>query len=116
VHELALNGTDVCVANFFTTEERRRLSSFTTPICMDQFKAFVRRLNATESSGFASIMQQPFSPFSTLTWLALCLTTIYFGVTMWLIEGGHSPCRLFATPLPQLTHSTAQHSTAQPWR
>lgn len=89
VHEVALNGTDICVGNFWPTADRQRLASFTIPIYNDEFKLVVMAGdNTTANGGFAQLFAKAVEPFSGLTWLCLMLTVMYFGGTIWLLEAG----------------------------
>ena len=88
VHELALNATDLCIGNFWPTADRQRLVSFTVPIYTDEFRLVVPKVNTTKGLDVILVLGAPFEPFTSGTWLGLVLTALYFGVIMWLTEGG----------------------------
>ena len=87
VHEVALNGTDLCLAPFWVTSQRTQLASFPQPLYNDVFVT----VTIKESSGVMSLseaMQTPFTPFTWQMWFALVGTLFYVSIVMWILEGG----------------------------
>jgi hypothetical protein len=70
----------VCWGNFWPTESRRLLTSFTAPYYTDHFHLIVRRGGKDES--FGDVLLKAFKPFTPMLWLLFVLSLAYTGVTL----------------------------------
>ena len=80
-HEVGLGNIDMCWGPFWTTPERRRLTTFSGAIEVENFFLIVRRQGQGGSS-FGSSIKQPFEIFSTGLWLLLVVVFGYAGVVL----------------------------------
>jgi hypothetical protein len=80
VHEVALGNADMCWANFWTTNSRRKLTLFTGPLETEPFYLIV---SSGKSKGtiFDSI-KRPFAPFTLGLWAAIFATLGVAGIVL----------------------------------
>ena len=64
----------MCIGNFWTTQTRMAMSSFTTPNDIDVFYLMVPR--PVESDNFLASLGSPMMPFTTPLWLSIFVFTI----------------------------------------
>jgi hypothetical protein len=86
VHEVGLNNTDLCAANTWDTEQRRRLSQLTRRVYEDEFRLVVPK-RTPDLTGVTNAIRQAFAPFSTATWPGLVGTILYTAIAIWIVEG-----------------------------
>jgi len=84
-HEIALNRTDVCVGNFWSTPERRLMPgvSMSQDLLDDEFFVISKRAS---SLSFAEIVALPFKPFSWELWLVIVSVMVASSLFFRLIE------------------------------
>ena len=88
VHQVALNETDLCIANFWVTTERMLIHpSFTAEVYDDEFQLIVK---AVVKKSFWDKVARPFSQTVTPTaWLLVLLTLLVMSLAMVFIEGSN---------------------------
>jgi len=91
IHDIALNNTDVCVGNFWMTEQRQMISGFrfTASTYQDNFFLVTRR---TEEAGNVLLSLDwlaglPVQPFTLGLWMLVLTALTFMGFCKWLIEG-----------------------------
>eukprot|EP00277_Geminigera_cryophila_P035972 CAMPEP_0173098332 /NCGR_PEP_ID=MMETSP1102-20130122/34650_1 /TAXON_ID=49646 /ORGANISM="Geminigera sp., Strain Caron Lab Isolate" /LENGTH=523 /DNA_ID=CAMNT_0013990773 /DNA_START=288 /DNA_END=1860 /DNA_ORIENTATION=+ len=90
-HEITLGNVDICASNFWETEERRGLTSFTSALVNDAFKivslaADPEAMNSGFS--FAALFTPILAPFEGLLWGVMCANFVLAGVMLWFFEAG----------------------------
>jgi len=90
VHEVALNGTDLCIGNFWSTSQRLLMAPFTTEVYQDTFYlvAFT-----TEEAGILGTLASPFRPFQPSLWLGIVGMTVLASLVIYFLERGKSNFR-----------------------
>eukprot|EP00466_Bigelowiella_natans_P013241 jgi/Bigna1/88559/estExt_fgenesh1_pg.C_340005 len=89
-HEVALNSTDICIGNFWTTDERRKFVDFTAGVYSDKFKLIVKQSSDNELSDpstWVNSMAAPWKPFTFWVWFSTVLVLVYGGIVIWVAEG-----------------------------
>jgi len=94
VHEVALNGTDLCVGNFWQTPARLLISTFTSQQDADRFRVVV--FSHAEALSLNDVLGQafrsPFAPFSKDMWIVLLVTVAWVGLTSYVLELDYGDC------------------------
>lgn len=83
VHEVALNRTDMCIGNFWSTPTRRVMASFSAEIYQDLF------FLVSFDGGRQSLTQQlarPFEPFTPGAWACIVAVTLVTSLAIFAVE------------------------------
>lgn len=86
IHDIALNNTDICLAAFFDTAERRTIADFTGPVSSSSFMAVVWRVQPDSWPSISEMLRSPFTPFDDDVWMWLLVTISYVGLIRWAIQ------------------------------
>jgi hypothetical protein len=86
VYEVALNGTDLCLSDFWVTKDREVLTQFSSSVAVDDF--YLATFSASESLAFIDMVMRIFEPFSPEVWLALFCTIATVSLVIMVIELG----------------------------
>jgi len=90
-----LGNVDICASNFWETDERRGLTTFTTALTNDNFKILSLPEDPEameEKFDFWGLFTPILAPFEPLTWALIVGNFVLAGLFMWLVEaGGESP-------------------------
>ena len=90
VHEILLNGTDICIGDFWVTPDRFALVTMVQPLYNIRLTFITSRLGRRRARSVYSSMRGNVKPFSYDVWLATFGTLAYVGLAFWWIEGGRS--------------------------
>jgi len=85
VHEVALNRTDLCIGDFWSTSQRRLMAAFTSELYQDLFYVVAP---ITEENGLLEVMASPFRPFVPSVWLGIAGMTVVASLGMYVLERG----------------------------
>jgi hypothetical protein len=86
VHEVAINGTDLCIGNFWVTAERTLLASFTSLLYNDHFYLVTSAVAPSQRDTFLDNLSTPFRPLTLEAWACSLLAMMYVAVGMHLCE------------------------------
>lgn len=83
VHEVALNNTDICIADHFMTVERRALSTFVSTIYDASFKVISFK---TETESGVKGLQNPLEVFEWEVWFSVFVSLIYGALAVFYVD------------------------------
>lgn len=83
VHDVALNRTDICIGDFWSTSERRLIAPFTSEVYQDLFYLVS---HASEEETILEMMTSPFQPFTPPLSLGNGAMTVIASFVMYLLE------------------------------
>lgn len=86
VDDVSKGLVDLCIGNFWTTQSRLAMTTFTTPNDIDTFYMTVPR--PKESSDFLDSFIKPFAPFTLDLWLCIIAMVVVVGVIKTRISTG----------------------------
>jgi hypothetical protein len=78
-HDVGVGNLDLCVSNFWETEERSLMGDFSSPFEMQMFRLWA---NKQETRTLTTM----FAPFSSAVWLTLVIIFVMLKVSIFLIE------------------------------
>jgi len=98
-YEILLGSVDVCLGDFWETEERRNLVAFTTPLDVNSMKLIT---TAVESSDFGpNRLFDIFLPFTATVWGTMMGMFCFTAVLMWIVSVEENEDFSFAETFPQ---------------
>mmetsp|Transcript_29862 Transcript_29862/g.70384 ORF Transcript_29862/g.70384 Transcript_29862/m.70384 type:complete len:663 (-) Transcript_29862:141-2129(-) len=83
VHDISIGRLDMCLGDFWVTEERLRLANFLPAFSMDNFYLVVP---GVEDESFGDVLWKPFRPFHPVTWLFIIIVLLVMGFFIYLVE------------------------------
>eukprot|EP01043_Picozoa_sp_COSAG02_P070858 COSAG02_NODE_12716_length_1504_cov_5.242670_1_plen_449_part_10 len=88
VHAVAIGQTDMCIGNFWLTNDRMLMAtSFTSPLYSDEFRLIVP-VEAAKPSIWSRLLQPFIATFSPAAWFYMGVLATYVSVAMLFVEGG----------------------------
>jgi len=84
VHEVALNSTDLCIGNFWSTSQRRLMAAFTSEVYQDLFYLVA----PASEEGLVEMMGSPLRPFVPSVWFGIVAVTAVASLGMYVLERG----------------------------
>jgi hypothetical protein len=87
VHDVSINHTDLCIANFWTTAQRQELTPMTAAISADDFYLITKRKgDLTFIQQVQYGMKKVFQPLSPQLWMWLLLACFYSAFCMFFVH------------------------------
>ena len=88
VHEVALNETDLCIGNFWMTNERLLMTPFSGTVYEDIMRLVVLNGDVKEPfwTTWTSHIQVPFRPFNSYGWMLVMVTVVFASIVLHIVE------------------------------
>mmetsp|Transcript_11405 Transcript_11405/g.22003 ORF Transcript_11405/g.22003 Transcript_11405/m.22003 type:complete len:555 (+) Transcript_11405:91-1755(+) len=87
VHEVALNGTDICMTPMWETTQRLKLNEFTVQVDHDVFYLVVKvKTKANGSESWLHALQKTFAPFEPKVWILIIVVGLLAAFTHYIID------------------------------
>jgi hypothetical protein len=86
IYDVALNNTDICVLDYWATDQRARIAPFTASVLEDQFYMVKIETDDDNSLSFAAAVERTFKPFTAGAWFMILANIAVYSILIYLIE------------------------------
>ena len=86
IYDVALNNTDICVVDYWATDQRARVAPFTASVLEDQFYLVKVASDDDHSLSFGAAVERTFKPFTAGAWIMILANIVIYSILIYLIE------------------------------